>query len=192
VRGRSKPVVFPGAIPLTLALFIMLLVTPLPPEGRIVVVVLLLTGWCVAGVRWLYRRFGQKGIIALAILCSILAGSGGYAYWRDEPNRQLVSQVKQLHAHYVGTNGTYLTGQIDYVYFDEKATDEDVRKFTELKGLDCLDRLVFKGTQITDLTTRKLGQFPQLRFLYIEGARINDETIDHLERALPDCEIEVK
>ena len=74
--------------------------------------------------------------------------------------------IRDLHAFYVGTTGTFLTGEVDYVYFDEEARDEQVAQFTQLEGLDGLKRLVFKGTRLTDGTARRLGRFsitPQTR-----------------------------
>jgi protein-disulfide isomerase len=42
------------------------------------------------------------------------------------------------------------------------------------------------------LQIARLAGFPSLRFVYIEGANVNPDTIERLRDQLPDCEIEVK
>src|SRR5947199_277970 len=103
---------FSRAIPLTAALVILLRFTPIPREGRQFVVAVLAAGWLGVGVHWFVRRFGRRGVLAAAVAGLKFAGVAGYAYWRDEPNRRLVAQVRQLGAYSVGTTGAVLTGRI--------------------------------------------------------------------------------
>jgi len=47
-------------------------------------------------------------------------------YWLDEPNRRVVAEIEKLSGCYAGTNGTLMTGKVDHVYINYKATDDDV------------------------------------------------------------------
>ena len=193
IKKRS---IWRGAISLSVVLFLVLLITPFPSDLRGLLFCSLILGWFLAGVFWVVRRFGKTTALVLALVLAAVSltvgGIGAYAYWEDEPNRRAVSQVRELRAYYVGTTGKLLTGEIDYVYFDQEATDDDIGRFTELDGLQGLKRLVLKGTRINDVTARKLSRLSQLHHLYIQGSRLSEETIDHLFDAMPNCKIEVK
>lgn len=165
---------------------------PFPQEGRAGILLLMALGWLVAGVRLAHRRFGKLADLVLLGIVSVLGSTAGYAYWQDGPNRRIVARIESLHAYYVGTTGNLLTGEVDYVFFDYKATDRDVEEFTRLEGIDGLKRLVFKGTKLTDATAEKLSRFSQLTQLFFEGAHLDQATIDHLQLLLPACEIEVR
>src|SRR5262245_19951826 len=176
----------------TIAVLIVLWIAPVPAEIRLLVLLLIALGWLLAGIHWAYHRFGKVGIVALAGTGLALTGVAGYAYWQDMPNRQLVAQIRDLHAFYVGTTGTLFTGEVDYVYFDSVATDEEVEQFTRLDGLAAVRRLVFKETKLADATTNKVGRFSEVRELYLESTNVSPATIEQLRALLPKCAIEVK
>jgi hypothetical protein len=180
------------AAALSVTIFLLLLITPFSFEVRRVIASSLILGWLLFGILWLIRRFGKIAIVGLAILGVLIGSIGGYAYWHDGPNRELVARIKECRPYYIGTTGTILVGNVDYIYFDSGANDDDVRRFTELEGLNHLNRLVLKGVRISDATAKGLKCFSQLRHLYIEGSTLNDETIEYLVDELPGCRIEVK
>jgi hypothetical protein len=181
------------AVTLSLTLFLLLLLAPIPVQERRVFAGLLILAWLFFGINWLIRRFGKPALAALVTLVILIGGTAWYAYWQDEPNRNLVAQIEECHPYYVGTTGgEFIRGKVDYVYFDSDATDDDVRRFTALEGLADLRRLVFKGTRVSDATAVRFKRFSGLEHLYIEGAKLGEQTIEVLLDELPNCRIEVK
>jgi hypothetical protein len=190
---KLKSIALGGPVSVTVTLLFLLLLPPISTVIRLFVAVVLAVGWLILGIRWLIGYFGARRIVPIiSIIILMMIGLIGYFIWQDEPNRQLVVRIKQLGAYYVGSTGTFLVGDVDYVYFDSDAKDEQVRQFTDLEGLNNLQRIVLKYTHISDQTARKLGKFKSLRDLYIRGAGISDSTIEDLQEALPECRIEVK
>jgi len=188
---RPGTAIFGQAISGTLATLLLLLMPGIPWSGRLLVVGLLAFAWLAAGTRWAVRRYGRVAAWALAGVVVAVGGTAAYAHWQDEPNRQAAAQVRELGAFYVGTTGTFLTGEVEYVFFDEKVGDEQVDRFTRLEGLGGLRRLVLKRTRITDATALRLARFSRLRDLYLEGTGVSPATVEELRRALPRCAIEV-
>jgi hypothetical protein len=176
----------------SVALFLLLLIAPMPFGLRGAIAALLLFGWSYAGLVCLVDRYGRRALVAIIAILVLTGGAASYAYWEDTANRKAYSRIKGLRAYYVGTKGKILTGEVDYVYFDSNATDEDVRQFTELDGLQKLDRLVIKGTRISDATAKRFVRFKELTFLYLEGTQVTEETLEELDAAMPNCSIEAK
>ena len=164
----------------------------MPIELRQILAVLLILGWPLAGAYWLIRRFGKRAVVGLAAVSISIGGVVSYKYWKDGPNRRTYSQIKDLHAYYVGTTGKVFTGEVEYVYFDSKSSDDEVRQFTDLNGLDTLKQLVVHGSRISDSTAMKLTRFKNLKFLSLEGTLVREETLERLQADLPNCEIELK
>jgi hypothetical protein len=189
--ARPGPAVFGKALSCTIGAIFLLLMPGIPWPGRLLVSGLLALAWLIAGARWAIRKYGRVAALALAGVAVATGGAAAYAHWKDGPNRQAAAQVRSLGAFHVGTTGTFLTGDVEYVYFDEKAGDEQVDQFTRLDGLGGLRRLVLKGTHITDTTARRLARFSGLRHLYLEGTGVSPATVDELRRGLPGCMIEV-
>lgn len=150
---------------------------------------LLAGGWSLAGCRWVARRFGRRGVLALAILALVVSGSVGYAYWLDEPNRRLVHQIEQINGCIAATRGGIFTGTVDNVVISSKASDEDVRCFTELDGLDGLRRLLIIEARISDATAKRLGRFSRLKYLTLYKTGVTEEAIEQLRIDLPECDI---
>jgi len=192
LRNRPRTIGVGRAAGLTVVALLVLRLASLPTEWRVAAYCLVGIGWLVAGARWATRRFGKVVLLILASLGLAVVGIASYSYWQDGVNRQLVAQIKDLHAFYVGTTGTLLTGEVDYVYFDEEASDEQVARFTQLEGLDGLKRLVVKGTRVTDGTARKFGRFSRLTQLYLEGTEVSPAVLKELRLEVPNCEIEVR
>src|SRR5438105_2570318 len=116
MTSRKKRMALGGAVSLTLALLFLLALAPLSLEVRRVVAALIPLLWLAVGGAWAVCRFGKVAALVLVALVLILGGMVGYAYWKDEPNRRIVAQIKELGASYVGTTGKLLTGEVEYVY----------------------------------------------------------------------------
>jgi hypothetical protein len=181
------------AVTLSVTLFLLLMLAPFPVQERRVFAGLLVLAWLFFCINWLIRRFGRIAVVALVILALLISSTAWYIYWQDEPTRNLVAQIRECHPYYIGTTGgEVILGKVDYVYFDSGASDDDVRRFTELEGLTDLRRLVFVGTRLSDATVMQFKRFSELEHLYIEGTKLSDETIEFLLDVLPDCRIDVK
>jgi hypothetical protein len=194
LQGKSivKPKyrVFGGVFSTSVAVLLLACLIPISTRERFSIIGLVIIGWLLAGVLWTSRRFGKYVVLAWIGLGIAFGSAGGYVYWTDEPNRQLVANLKQLGADEVETRG-FLSTTVHFVRFDSKATNEQVGEFIELEGLDELDWLLFKGTKLTDATARKLRRFSKLQFMSIEGAQLSKDTVNQLRRELPNCRIMV-
>jgi hypothetical protein len=187
---RPRPVIFGGALSFTVV--VVLLSPALPVRVAVAAVALIGFGWLLAGITRFVRVLGFPAILTLVMLGLLLGAAGGFAYWHDAPNRHAAAQIKELGAFYVGTSGTFLTGEVEYVYFDKTAEDTQVSQFTQLQGLSGLRRLVLKQTRITDATAQRFGELSGLRSLYLEGTGVSAATIEQLQRQLPACNIECR
>jgi hypothetical protein len=193
VPGKKRFTAYQGSVAVAITFLLLLLLTPGTRELLLLIAGLLAAGSLLAGIDWLSRRFGAiKVILVLLTMGLTIAGAAWYAYWQDEPNRLLVAQIKQLGAYYVGSKGSFLTGEVDYVHFDSDANDDQVRQFTELQGLDSLERLFITNMRVSERTFKRFTRFTHLKCLYIEGSFINEDTLNELQSALPNCRIEVK
>lgn len=145
-----------GAVSVSVALVLLIIVAPIPPDLRAMVAAMLVVGWSTGGMAWLVQRYGRPAKIGIFAIFVCIGGWVGYEYWKDAPNRLAYSRIKELKARFVVTNGKIFTGDVEYVCFDAAASDEQVRQFTELEGLDKLRHLVFNGTKIRDVTAKKI------------------------------------
>jgi hypothetical protein len=184
--------VFGGAASLTLVALLLLVTLPVASGSRGLIVLLLAAGWAVAGCRWAVRRFGTRGALASAGIALALGGGAGAAVWLDGPNRRAASQVEEIPGCYAATTGTVLTGLVDSIYVNSKASDEGVRRLTELDGLDGLRTLLIREVRISDATARRLARFSRLSFLTLERTGVSAEAVEQLRRDLPRCHIEVR
>ena len=182
---------FGGAFASSVALSLLALTAPLPSALRLLILAGVIAGWAVASCRWAVRRFGRKAIFVAAAVPVVLVGMIGRAWWMDRPNRQLLARIKELPGISAATNGTFLVGEVDHVYIGPKATDADVRRFTELDGLDGIRNLIVDRARISDGTARRFGRFHSLWNLAFQGTDVSDEVLVELERELPHCRIEV-
>jgi hypothetical protein len=192
LRKRTKLAKWSGPVSISVVLVLLLLCVPFPSDVRGLIALLLILAWTFTGLIWLVQRFGLPAILGIIALVVPIAGAVSYSYWQDAPNREAYARIKELGASFVGTRGKVFTGEVDYVYFDSDANDAKVRQFTELEGIDDLDRLVIQGSGITDATARKVTRFKKMKYLYLGGTRVSREVVAELRAALPDCRIQVE
>jgi hypothetical protein len=183
-----KSLAFSGALSLTVALVLLICISPFAKSEKAVFGTIVAAGWIFGGAVWIIQRYGKVGSVAVGGCVAIIAGMLVYAYVRDEPNRQLVERIKELGAKDVKTEGL-LTTRIWSITFGLSATDDQVKQFTELEGLEELESLRFDGTKLTDATAERLEHFRELRVLTIDGAKLQNDTILDLNDNLPKCQL---
>ena len=192
MTNQKKRDVFGGAIASSAALAVLVLIVPLPPVAKLLILAGVAAGWTVAACRWAFGRFGRKAIVVIVTVPLVLLGLFGWAWWASKPNRELLAQFQGLRGITAGTDGAFPVGKVNYVHIGYEATDADVRKFTELDGLDGLRTLLVDGARVSDATARRFGRFTSLWALTFQGTVVGEEVLAELERELPRCRIEVR
>jgi hypothetical protein len=191
LTNRNKLARFGGAFASSVALALLVLTVPLPSALRPLILAGVTAAWTVAACRWAVRRFGKTAIFVVVVAPLALLGMIGRAWWMDRPNRQLLARIDKLPGISAATNGTFFVGEVDHVYIGPNATDADVRRFTELEGLDGIRTLIINQARVSDGTARRFGRFTSLRHLVFQGTDVSDEVLVELERELSQCQIEV-
>lgn len=195
---RKKYVVFGGLGSASVAVLLLISLGVLPRLLSQVLVIGIVTGWLALAVFSFVRRFRLPGVALLVLLLSAAAIWIWHKYQEDLPKQQLAAEIKEqgnVHVHVITRGmdtGSFWTGDVYYLYFERGITEPQVRRILRLPGLDGLERLVFKGTAITDATLRELPQLPNLRDVYIEGGNVTDAGVDRLIEACPNCRVEIR
>lgn len=180
------------ALALSVTLYLVSQLMPLPGGAGILIVVGLVLGWLWVAARWLVERFGRTAVIALGIAGACIVGIMTTINWLDTPNRRLAGKIEQIPGCYTTTNGGLVTGKIDHVYISANATDRDVYKFIELDKFEELSILFLDGPQLTDATAIALVRLQSLRYLTLAGTGVSEEVAENLRRKLPNCIVNVK
>jgi hypothetical protein len=192
IAKRSKPMRLGALLSLSVGLFVLSLVAPLPVGVRLLILLILAVAWGWIGTRWLVQRFGRTAAIAVAAVVLFATRLFGRAYWLDAPNRRLVAQIERLPGCHAANGGGLFAGKVDHVYISATAADQDVAQFAELDGLDDLHILLIDGPRITDATARRLSRLQSLRHLCLAGTGVSEAVVAELRRALPSCTIEIR
>lgn len=133
------------------------------------------------------RQFRGKGIAAIGLVAASILGLVGWAFWSDEPNRQLIEQINSLKGFHAHGSGEFIVGKVKDVYIGYEASEVDLIRFTQLEGIQELSSLTIDGVKMTDDAIKAIMRLKSLQFLSIRHFMINDQLVLELHEALPGC-----
>ena len=149
--------------------------------------ILVLSLWVGVETFLFCRRFGKRGNVALlftSVAIAAFLSFQGYVLWQ---NLQLISAIEARGASSAAMSGNLLPGVVNYVSLGRQVEDDKLAHILELDGLESLETVVANGSKITDTGLLMLGQFENLRHIYIRDTKVTHNGVDQLESALPNC-----
>lgn len=190
--NKSKPQTpFGGSFAFTVVLILFALVGPLPALLRALIVLGVVIGWSLAGIRWSIHRYGKKAAIAIVLVTLTICGFFGTEYWLDLPNRQLMAKIEAITGFSAVTRGGLFVGKVYWVRVGSGASDDGFSRFIELDGLTDLTYIHLDGAKVNDELVRKLARITSLTKICFQNTGVSPEVVDDLRRILPNCEIEI-
>lgn len=187
VPRRRKSVVLDGAVPSTILVVVLALIS----RSRWLIALFAL-GWLVYGLYRFIKRFGKVGAAIIVVSIASISTWMFLEIRAGRPKRLLKEQISQLGAYGIHTDGPEWAPDVTFVLFDKRVGDPEVVRFTELPGLTYLRALHFSDSPITDESLEVLSKLKNLDSVSFRNTKVTPEGIAWFRELLPDCDVQAE